>query len=107
SERRPHMISTRSPIMSKRISTLALVVFLTSWSVLTVAQTNSTQSLSDAPTTPAKNASPVKDNHDKSCPADRIGAKKKARKKIKHDAQPSPSKEEQQEAEKMLLGIFG
>src|SRR5262249_48326518 len=100
------MISTRSLIMTKRISALALMIFLAGSSVLTVGQTKSAQYATDAPASESKNTSNRNDNHGESRPADCIDGKKKTEKKIKQNARPAPSKEEQ-EFEKALLGIFG
>jgi hypothetical protein len=92
--------------MTKRISTLALMIFLASSSVLTVGQTNSRQSANDAATTETKIESRLKDNHSESRQANSADGNKKDKKKTKRDAKPAPSKEEQ-EFERMLLGIFG
>jgi len=93
--------------MAERITTLALMAFLTGSSVLTSGQATSTQSANDAATTESQTASHLKDNHSESHQAHCIDSIKKDKRKTKHDVKPAPSKEEQQEAEKMLLGIFG
>jgi hypothetical protein len=92
--------------MAKRISTLALMLFVAGAPVLTVGQTKSAQYATDAHASDTKPTSANKDSHGESRPADCIDGKKKAEKKIKQDAKPAPSKEEQ-EFEKTLLGIFG
>jgi len=92
--------------MAKRISTLALLIFLASSSVLTVGQTKPAQYATDAPASESKNTSHRNDNHGETHPADCIDGKKKAEKNIKHGAKPAPSKEER-EFDKTLLGIFG
>jgi len=92
--------------MAKRISTLALMIFLASSSVLTVGQTKSAQYATETPASKSTNTSHRNDNHGESRPTNCIDSKKKAEKKIKHRAKPAPSKEEQ-EFDKTLLGIFG
>ena len=92
--------------MAKRISRLALMLFLASSSVLTVGQTKQAQYATDTNVSDAKTTPESRDSHPESRPADCIDGKKKAEKKIKHRAKPAPSKEEQ-EFDKTLLGIFG
>ena len=93
--------------MAKRISTLALMMFLASSSALTFGQATATQSANDATTTEAKMESHLKNHHSESCQGNSTDSNKMDKKKTKRDTKPAPSKEEQQEAEKMLLGIFG
>jgi len=90
--------------MAKRISTLALTIFLAT-SVLTIGQTNSRQSANDAPATETGNVSHGKDNHSESRQASSTDGKRKDKKKTKHAEKPALS--EEQEFEKMLLSIFG
>ena len=96
--------------MTKRIPALALMMLLTSSGVLT-AQTNSKISASDAAVTETNNTPSCKDDHGEDRQANSTGAKstdgtKRDKKKIKHDAKPAQSKEEQ-EFERMLMGMFG
>lgn len=96
------MISIRSFIMTRRVSTLAFIVCLASWLASAVGQTNSTQCSNDVQTTPTQSVVHQEADHSAASASD----KKKGKKKAKHNAKPAPSKQEQ-EFEKVLQGIFG
>jgi hypothetical protein len=91
--------------MAKRIPALALIILLTSSTALT-GQAHSRQPGNDAATGEINIKPHHKDDQSKERNAGSTDRMTKDRKKIRHDAKPAPSKEEQ-EFERTLLGIFG
>ena len=99
------MISTKTLTTTKGISTAALMLLLAGSPVFAVGQTSSTQSTAPE-TTSTQNVMRLEAKNNKDCDPGLTKRESKDKKKAKPHAKPTPSKEEQ-EFERVLLGIFG
>ncbi len=94
--------------MTKKFPTFALMAYLTSSLTFAGAQTNTTQSADDAKTASAQtaiSANSKQESHGHSNPA-----KSKDERKAQHVAKPAPStppSTQEQEFDRVLLGIYG
>ena len=92
--------------MKMKFAKLAFLACLTGASAIATSQNNSSASASAPPTLAVDDGESHKDGYSPQKESRSDCGKKKHKEKNKHDAKPAPSKEEQ-EFDRLLLGIHG